>query len=175
MFGILGALRPGHVSSLTSSLRSSRSSLPSLMSVRGSDDMTEIMNRLNRQGNDDHAIEAKAGSGKRSWKELANSLVKSGSRIMYGTSTDSEVLERLHIVNGDNVPVMAGLLTVGKYPQQFSPSYSLMWPYTLPSRNRRRRHVLWIGSIVTGHFPLLWRMPSKLCFATCELERGHAP
>ncbi|WP_408911211.1 ATP-binding protein [Corynebacterium gottingense] len=57
----------------------------------------------------------------RSWKDLTSSLTKSGSRIMYGTSTDAEVLARLHIVNGDNVPVMAGLLTVGKYPQQFFP------------------------------------------------------
>lgn len=55
------------------------------------------------------------------WVALLDSFVKSGSRLMYGTRTDTEALERLHVVDADEQPTLAGLLALGTYPQQFYP------------------------------------------------------
>lgn len=55
------------------------------------------------------------------WVALLDSFVKSGSRLMYGTRTDAEALERLHVVDADGQPTLAGLLALGTYPQQFYP------------------------------------------------------
>lgn len=55
------------------------------------------------------------------WESLLSSFVKSGSRIMYGTKTDVEALERLHVVDESGTPTLAGMLALGTYPQQFYP------------------------------------------------------
>lgn len=55
------------------------------------------------------------------WKGLIESLEKRGSRIRLGTSTDAEVLERLHVLDGASLPTLAGALALGRYPQQFFP------------------------------------------------------
>lgn len=55
------------------------------------------------------------------WKGLIESLEKRGSRIRLGTSGDAEVLERLHVLDGDGLPTLAGALALGRYPQQFFP------------------------------------------------------
>ncbi|OFT77943.1 hypothetical protein HMPREF3104_00525 [Corynebacterium sp. HMSC30G07] len=55
------------------------------------------------------------------WEALLGSFVKSGSRLMYGTKSDVEALERLHVVDGGGTPTLAGTLALGTYPQQFYP------------------------------------------------------
>ncbi|MEH0147976.1 ATP-binding protein [Corynebacterium sp. Q4381] len=55
------------------------------------------------------------------WVALLDSFVKSGSRLMYGTRNDTEALERLHVVDAEGKPTLAGLLALGTYPQQFYP------------------------------------------------------
>lgn len=55
------------------------------------------------------------------WIALLDSFVKSGSRLMYGTRTDAEALERLHVVDAGGKPTLAGLMALGSYPQQFYP------------------------------------------------------
>lgn len=55
------------------------------------------------------------------WRSLISSLEKRGSRIRLGTSSDTEVLERLHVTDGAGLPTLAGALALGRYPQQFFP------------------------------------------------------
>ncbi|MDK8663516.1 ATP-binding protein [Corynebacterium coyleae] len=55
------------------------------------------------------------------WNGLIQSLEKRGSRIRVGTRTDAEVLERLHVLDAEGVPTLAGALALGSYPQQFFP------------------------------------------------------
>lgn len=57
----------------------------------------------------------------RAWKELVESLEKRGSRIRLGTNSDAEVLERLHVIDAEGHPTLAGALALGRYPQQFFP------------------------------------------------------
>ena len=55
------------------------------------------------------------------WRGLIESLEKRGSRIRLGTTSDAEVLERLHVLDGAGLPTLAGALALGRYPQQFFP------------------------------------------------------
>lgn len=55
------------------------------------------------------------------WRGLIESLEKRGSRIRLGTTSDAEVLERLHVLDGDGHPTLSGVLALGRYPQQFFP------------------------------------------------------
>lgn len=52
---------------------------------------------------------------------LIDSYVKSGSRLMYGTTGEAEGLERLHVLDSNGQPTLAGMLALGDYPQQFYP------------------------------------------------------
>lgn len=55
------------------------------------------------------------------WTGLIESLEKRGSRIRQGIKSEEEVLERLHVIDSESRPILAGMLALGYYPQQFYP------------------------------------------------------
>lgn len=58
---------------------------------------------------------------KSAWTSLLDSLAAVGSRILQGTQKEIEGLERLSVVSKKGVPTLAGILSLGIYPQQFYP------------------------------------------------------
>lgn len=53
------------------------------------------------------------------WTGLIESLEKRGSRIRQGIKSEEEVLERLHVIDSERRPILAGMLALGYYPQLY--------------------------------------------------------
>lgn len=69
-------------------------------------------------------------------RRLLDNISKSRPRVLSGATTDAQALERLGVMDRDTgKPTLAGLLSLGMYPQQFFPQLMISFA-AYPGRNK---------------------------------------